>query len=203
VTRSPLFPVGRAYLSRRSKAGASPSLRATLQNFSSSGNGRQATRCASTARFLLKPVEERHKRFPGREIFFPSPRSRPALYRLQRLAEPPGTGRAGTQVLPRDGNPAPRGAAAGELLAQMPKASGGEHGGKTKIDGSRSQPSNPTPTLEHLGITKTQSAKWQKLAALPEEKFEVRLEHAKARVEAMTTSAPDCPEFLPALQFGR
>jgi len=41
-----------------------------------------------------------------------------------------------------------------------------------------------------MNVTKTQSAKWQKLAALPEDKFEIRVEHAKARVEGMTTSAP-------------
>jgi DNA N-6-adenine-methyltransferase Dam len=79
---------------------------------------------------------------------------------------------------------------AGELLAETPKASGGKYGGKSKIDGVRSQPSNPKPTLEHLGVTKTQSSKWQKLAALSDEKFAIRLEHAKARVEGMTTSAP-------------
>ena len=41
-----------------------------------------------------------------------------------------------------------------------------------------------------MGVTKTQSSKWQKLAAMAPEKFEVRVEHAKARVEGMTTSAP-------------
>jgi DNA N-6-adenine-methyltransferase (Dam) len=80
---------------------------------------------------------------------------------------------------------------AGEILAETPKASGGEYGGKPKIDGVRAQPSNPTPTLEDLGVTKTQSSKWQRLAALPEEKFEIRVEHAEARVEGMTTSAPN------------
>jgi DNA N-6-adenine-methyltransferase (Dam) len=60
----------------------------------------------------------------------------------------------------------------------------------TAASQSRSQPSNPTPTLADLGLTKTQSAKWQRLAALPEDKFEIRVEHAKARVEGMTTSAP-------------
>lgn len=79
---------------------------------------------------------------------------------------------------------------AGELLAGMEKANGGEHGGKSRLDGSRSQPSNPTPTLADLGLTKTQSSRWQKLAALAEDKFEIRVEHAKARVEGMTTSAP-------------
>jgi hypothetical protein len=63
---------------------------------------------------------------------------------------------------------------AGEMLAAMPKAVGGEHGGEAKIDGSRSQPSNPAATLAELGITKTQSSRWQKLAALPEDKFEIR-----------------------------
>ena len=52
--------------------------------------------------------------------------------------------------------------------------------------------STSTPTLRPISrITKTQSAKWQKLAALPEDKFEIRVAHAKARVEGMTTSAPD------------
>jgi hypothetical protein len=41
----------------------------------------------------------------------------------------------------------------------------------------------PVRTLADDGITKTQSSKWQKLAALPEQKFEIRVEHAKARVK--------------------
>jgi DNA N-6-adenine-methyltransferase (Dam) len=44
-----------------------------------------------------------------------------------------------------------------------------------------------------MRVTKTQSSKWQKLAALPEQKFEIRVAHAKARVEGMTTSAPSYP----------
>ena len=48
----------------------------------------------------------------------------------------------------------------------------------------------PHITLAELGVTKTQSSKWQQLAALPGDKFEIRVEHAKARVEGMTTSAP-------------
>jgi phage N-6-adenine-methyltransferase len=46
------------------------------------------------------------------------------------------------------------------------------------------------PTLQKMGISKTQSAKWQALAALPEDKFKIRVDHAKARVAGATTSAP-------------
>lgn len=58
----------------------------------------------------------------------------------------------------------------------------------------RSRSESDPPTLKKMGVTFTQSAKWQKLAALPEDKFEVRVEHAKARVEGMTTSAPSYPK---------
>jgi phage N-6-adenine-methyltransferase len=47
-----------------------------------------------------------------------------------------------------------------------------------------------------MGVTKNQSSRWQQLAALPEEKFEIRVEHAKARVEGMTTSSPDSHRFV-------
>ena len=80
---------------------------------------------------------------------------------------------------------------AGELLAEMPKATGARGSGSNQHQ-VRSPPATApaTETLADLGITKTQSAKWQRLAALPEDKFEIRVEHAKARVENMTTSAP-------------
>jgi di/tripeptidase len=77
-----------------------------------------------------------------------------------------------------------------ELLAEM--AERGERAGSGSADGSGRTPS--VPTLENLGVTKTQSSKWQKLAVLPDDKFELRVEHAKARVEGMTTSAPSYPK---------
>ena len=79
---------------------------------------------------------------------------------------------------------------AGELLAGMQKPTGGQIGGRPKIDGSRARPSNTAPTLRDLGLTKTQSSKWQKLAVLTPEKFEARIDAAKARAENSTTSAP-------------
>jgi hypothetical protein len=54
----------------------------------------------------------------------------------------------------------------GEFLQTAPKASGGEHGGRSRIDGSRKEPSIPTPTLASLGIDKKESADAQALAAL-------------------------------------
>lgn len=82
----------------------------------------------------------------------------------------------------------------GEILRDSPKNEGtrsqfsdssGDYGltspGKTK---------NQPPTIRDMGITGTQSVKWQRLAALPKDKFEVRVQHAKARVASMTTSAP-------------
>ena len=55
----------------------------------------------------------------------------------------------------------------GEFLAVMPKATGGEHGGKTRIDGSRMEPSNPTATYSDLGVTKKLAMVAQQLADLP------------------------------------
>ena len=56
----------------------------------------------------------------------------------------------------------------GELLESLPKAKGGEHGGKSRIDGSRVEPSNPTLSYADLGITKKLASVAQQLAALPE-----------------------------------
>jgi phage N-6-adenine-methyltransferase len=79
----------------------------------------------------------------------------------------------------------------GELYRPEAKAKGGDKGGKKKIDGSRAQPSNAdTPTLNDMGVSKTQSAKWQALAALGEDKFEEKVGRAKTKAENITTSAP-------------
>jgi hypothetical protein len=79
---------------------------------------------------------------------------------------------------------------AGELLAEMAET------GERDTKGGDRKSKSPTatliapPKLAELGITKTQSSRWQKLAALPPDKFEIRVAHAKARVDGMTTSAP-------------
>lgn len=42
----------------------------------------------------------------------------------------------------------------GEMMAQQPKASGGEHGGRKPKDGIRKNPSNAKATLKEAGIDK-------------------------------------------------
>jgi N6-adenosine-specific RNA methylase IME4 len=63
---------------------------------------------------------------------------------------------------------------AGELLADM-KARG-----ERRKDGQRSQPATAAiPPLADLGVSKTQSSRWQKLAALPKAERETKIERAK------------------------
>tara|TARA_R100000655_G_scaffold33594_2_gene66099 strand:+ start:5809 stop:6846 length:1038 start_codon:yes stop_codon:yes gene_type:complete len=60
---------------------------------------------------------------------------------------------------------------AGELLKETPKAKGGNP--------NSSQPVRGCETLSDMGITYNQSSKWQKIANIPEEKFENYLEVEK------------------------
>jgi hypothetical protein len=57
----------------------------------------------------------------------------------------------------------------GEMMAEQPKATGGEHGGRAKVDGFRENPSNPTPTLAQAGIDKNLANRARKAAALSPE----------------------------------
>lgn len=75
----------------------------------------------------------------------------------------------------------------GELLREM--AEKGERAVRGQAQKSHGETFQPIQLVD-LKITKTQSSRWQKLAALPPDKFEIRVAHAKSRVEGMTTSAP-------------
>jgi N6-adenosine-specific RNA methylase IME4 len=73
----------------------------------------------------------------------------------------------------------------GEILAEM-KAKGerskpGDAGGGT--DGVGVRPS-VNPTLKDIGVTKTQSARWQQLAAMPADKFEQHVATSKKQAAA-------------------
>jgi len=62
-------------------------------------------------------------------------------------------------------------------------ATGGEHGGKKRIDGTRAEPSNARPTLAEAGIDKKLSARAQKIAAVPQAKFEEMVGEWRGRIE--------------------
>lgn len=73
---------------------------------------------------------------------------------------------------------------AGEMIVEMEKHPAGR---PTK---NQSHPAtNLPPTLKQLGISKTQSSRWQKIAAIPEEKFEQAVAAAKEFAGEVTTAA--------------
>jgi hypothetical protein len=69
-------------------------------------------------------------------------------------------------------------------------ANGGERDAGNGDRQSEKAKSRPATQLSDLGVTKTQSSRWQRLAGLADDEFEVRVEHANARIAGMTTSAP-------------
>ena len=70
---------------------------------------------------------------------------------------------------------------AGELLSKMEKA---PRGPDKNGSGQRSQRgTSDIPTLPELGISKQQSHRWQKLAAVPKEEFETALRAPEKKFE--------------------
>jgi N6-adenosine-specific RNA methylase IME4 len=67
---------------------------------------------------------------------------------------------------------------AGELLRNMNKRGERERKGGNRKSKSRDATLIKPPTLADLGISKTQSSQWQKLAALPPEQFEQNIARA-------------------------
>lgn len=74
---------------------------------------------------------------------------------------------------------------AGQMLAEMPKQDGGH---AKKI--TRSHDSTEFPkTLAEIGISKNESSRWQKLAAVPDDQFEQAVAAAKDVAGEVTTAA--------------
>ncbi|MGX1418328.1 MT-A70 family methyltransferase [Bradyrhizobium elkanii] len=61
-------------------------------------------------------------------------------------------------------------------------ASGGEHGGRSKIDGSREEPSNQRPTLADVGIDKKLSSRAQRIGGIGEQAFEAMVDSVRDRI---------------------
>lgn len=72
---------------------------------------------------------------------------------------------------------------AGQMLAEMPKAKG------ELRNSSRSHDVTATKTLADIGISKNESSRWQKLAAVSDEKFEHAVAAAKEVAGEVTTAA--------------
>jgi hypothetical protein len=67
-------------------------------------------------------------------------------------------------------------------------ATGGEYGGRTKIDGTRDEPSNQRPTLAAVGIDKKLSSRSQAIASIPDEEFEATLAEHREAQQAITST---------------
>ncbi len=61
-------------------------------------------------------------------------------------------------------------------------------GWSLRAQGARSQ--TATVKLPDLGVTKTQSSRWQKLASVPDEQFEAVVDRAVLRMAAMPKCSP-------------
>jgi hypothetical protein len=74
---------------------------------------------------------------------------------------------------------------AGELLREMEKNKGARSQSHPKTGGNGKRPPvDPTPTLADLGVSKSQSSQWQKLAAIDEDDFEVVVDRARSGASA-------------------
>lgn len=71
----------------------------------------------------------------------------------------------------------------GEMLQETPKNEGGRPSQNKSQDAT-----TLSPTLEEIGITKSDSSRWQKIAELPEDKFEEHIAEVQAANEELTTA---------------
>lgn len=78
---------------------------------------------------------------------------------------------------------------AGQMLAEMPKAVGAKGSGSNQHEVRSHDVTAPNTTLADLGVTKNESSRWQKLAAVTDEQFESAVAAAKDVAGEVTTAA--------------
>lgn len=88
---------------------------------------------------------------------------------------------------------------AGEMLRkakEVGQRATGKEAGPGRGNEKVSNETTPfSPTLAEIGITRDQSSRYQKLAAMPDEHFETAVETAKASAGEVTTA------FMPTLEI--
>lgn len=72
---------------------------------------------------------------------------------------------------------------AGEMLAADGPAHGGDRRSETRSHGE---------TLNGLGITKSQSSRWQSIASIPETRFEQHVAETRQANRELTTAGRSC-----------
>jgi hypothetical protein len=92
---------------------------------------------------------------------------------------------------------------AGELLKEMEKNKGSRGAGRPRKGGHTEQPPKEdlAPKLSDLNINKSQSSRWQKLAAMPEEDFEQVVMHAQQKACAVVDRAHQPKPTPPRSKF--
>ena len=84
----------------------------------------------------------------------------------------------------------------GEMLLATKRAKGTDKGGRQYVDGRHRRPSNAPPTLSELGLTKNESAKAQRIAEIPQDKFDEVTSGAKTVTQARREVAHEKAEAL-------
>lgn len=83
---------------------------------------------------------------------------------------------------------------AGELLREMPKNKGARGDGRPELGGRGDRPpKDTTPKLSDFGISKDDSSRWQRLAAMPEDQFEEKVTGMKSAMRAKTEGGKTAP----------
>lgn len=77
---------------------------------------------------------------------------------------------------------------AGELLGEMPKNGGTQLNGRDGFGGNIVLPPKDIPTLEDIGLTKMQSHRFQTIAQIPKEDFEVYIAETQAAKDELTSA---------------